>query len=101
MRSRIPLAIGALVATLMTLPRAAAPGPAIAYSIKSVEWHDPACRLSGSDAFSCPHILLECPLIERAPTPAAAAAINRAVREFLLTSIGEPRRYDSLEATIE
>jgi Protein of unknown function (DUF3298) len=101
MRSRIPPTVAALVAALIAVPRAAAPAPSIVYSIKSVEWHDPACGLSKSDALSCPHILFEYPVIERAPTPAAAAAINRAVREFLLTSIGEPRKYGSLKAAIE
>lgn len=101
MRSRIQRAVGALVATLIALPLSAAPAPAIAYRTQSVEWHDPACRPAQSDVFACPHILFEYPVIERAPTPAGAAAINRAVREFLLTSIGEPRRYPSLEAIIE
>ncbi len=73
----------------------------IVYTIKTVERHDPACRLSRSDAFSCPHILFEYPVIERAPRPAAAAAMNRAVRDFLLTSVGEPRTYASVEAALE
>ncbi len=101
MQFRIPLAAGVLAATLLAVPRVAAPAPAVVYSIKRVEWHDPACRLSSADEFSCPHLLFEYPLIERAPAPAAAAAINRAVLEFLLTSIGEPRRYPSFEAAIE
>ena len=101
MRSRTLLAAGVLAATLIALPCAAATAQAAMYSIKRVEWHDPACRPSNSDEFSCAHILFEYPLIERAPAPAAAAAINRSVREFLLTSIGEPRRYPSFEATIE
>lgn len=101
MRSRIPLAVAALVATMIALPRVAVPAPGILYSIKTVERHDPACRPAGSDRFSCAHILFEYPVIERAPMPAAAAALNRAVRDFLLTSVGEPKKYASIEAEMD
>lgn len=40
------------------------------------------------------------PVIQRAPRPAAAAAINVAVREFLLRSVGEPRRHKSIDAAM-
>ncbi len=101
MRSRIPLAVAALAATLLALTPAAAPAPAVVYTVRTMERHDPACRLSKGDRFSCAHIRFEYPVIERAPTPAAAAALNRAVRDFLLTSAGEPRKYASVEAEMD
>ena len=101
MRSRTPFAVAALVATLVALPPVAAPAPVIVYTTKTVERHDPACRPSRADAFSCSHILFEYPVIERAQTPAAAAAINRAVLDFLLTSVGEPRKYASIDAALD
>jgi hypothetical protein len=101
MPSRIPLAVAALAAALLALPPAAAPAAVVAYTVRTVEWHDPACRPSKGDRFSCAHIRFEYPVIDRAPTPEAAAALNRAVRDFLLTSAVEPRRYASLDAAME
>jgi Deacetylase PdaC/Protein of unknown function (DUF3298) len=100
MRSRIPVAVAALAAILVALPGVAAPAPVIVYTVKTVERHDPACRLSRSDLFRCPHILFEYPVVERTPRPAVAAAINQAVRDFLVTSVGEPRKYASIEAAM-
>lgn len=103
MRLRIRLSVAVLVAALMALPGLAARTAAVVvvYTVKTLERHDPACRPSRSDRFSCPHILFEYPVIHRAPTPAAAAALNRAVRDYLLTSYGEPRKYHSPEEAME
>ena len=101
MRSRIPLAVAVLAAALLALPPAAAPAPAVVYAVRTVERHDPACRPSKGDRFSCAHIRFEYPVIESAPAPAAADALNRAVRDFLLTSSGEPRKYASLDAAMD
>lgn len=71
----------------------------VGYSMKTVERWDPQCP-ARTDAFHCPHILFKYPVIDRASSP-AAAAINRAVNDFLLTSVGEPRRVKSIDAAIE
>ena len=100
MRSRVALTAAALIVLLGALSRPAAPASAVVYTTKKSEWHDPACRPS-KDVFSCAHIAFTYPVIERAPHPAAAGALNRAVREYLLTSVGEPKRYASIEAAFE
>lgn len=101
MRLRIPLAVAVLAAVLLGLPHLAIPAPVIAYTVKTVEWRDPACRPSKPDPFICAHIVFKYPVIERAPRPEAAAAINRAVRDSLLTTIGEPRKLPSIQAAID
>lgn len=68
----------------------------IAYTMKTVERWDAQCP-APTDRFLCAHITFTCPVIEPA-SRSAAAAINRAVSDFLLTSVGEPRRYQSIEA---
>jgi hypothetical protein len=81
------------------LPGLAAPPPSIGYTTKTVERREPKCS-ADADAFHCPHITFKYPVIERAPQPGAAAAINQAITDFLLTSIGEPRKYKSIDAAM-
>jgi hypothetical protein len=98
MRTGGLILLAAILTALWTGPiRAATP---LVYTMKTVERWDPHCPAK-ADAFHCAHIRFKYPVIERAPRPPAAAAINRAVRDFLLTSIGEPRRYKSIEAAME
>ncbi len=40
-------------------------------------------------------------MIIRAPRPEAAATLNRAISDFLLTSIGEPRKLRSIDAAMD
>ncbi len=101
MRLRIPVAVAAAVAALVALPRVAVPAPVIVYTMKTVAWHDPACPSSKPDLSDCAHILFEYPVIEKAPGPAAVVALNEAVRNYLLTSVGEPRKDASMEAAID
>ncbi len=100
MRSRIPTAFAALAAAFLAQPPAASPAALIVYTMRTVERHDPACRVS-TDRFSCTHIRFQYPVIEQAPRPAAADALNKRIRDFLLISIGEPHRYPSLEAAMD
>ena len=95
---RVVLAV--LAAIIVTAPLPPAAGPriparvsvafaqgaapsAVVYEIKKAERHDPGCP-AGADHFGCARITFEYPVIVRAPGPASAAAINRAVSEFLL-----------------
>jgi len=80
-------------------PGLAAPALSIGYTTKMVERRDTKCP-ADADAFHCPHITFKYPVIERAPQRSAAAAINQAVMDFLLTSIGEPRKYKSIDAAM-
>lgn len=64
----------------------AAPGPAIVYTMKTVERLDPRCSRGASD---CPvYIRFRYPVIVRAPSPVSARAITRAINDFLLTGDG-------------
>lgn len=77
------------------------PPPALAsisYTTNTVERWDPECPAPTSQ---CPHITFTYPVMEPGPHPAAATAINLAVRDFLLTSVGEPRRYKNIEAEMD
>jgi len=97
MRPSTLIALVTLYMILSALPGLAAPPPSIGYTMKTVERRDPKCP-AGADAYHCAHITFKYPAIERAPQRSAAAAINRAITNFLLTSTGEPRKYKSIDA---
>lgn len=72
----------------------AARNPAIMYTTHTVERHDPRCSRGASD---CPvYIRFRYPVIVGAPSPAAAQAITTAINDFLLTGVGEPRKFSSI-----
>lgn len=100
MRTRDLILLAVILTTLWTGSIRASTAPSVVYTMKTVERWDPSCPAT-ADAFHCAHITFKYPIIERAPRPTAAAAINRVVSDFLLTSIGEPRRHKSIEATID
>jgi len=99
MRPSPLIALAAVFAAVSGVAGFAATPPSIAYTTKTVERRDPGCP-PHADAYTCAHITFKYPVIERAPQPAAAAAINRAVVDFLLRSIGEPRKSKSIEAAM-
>ncbi len=72
--------------------------PSIAYTTKKVERWDSTCPAHG--AWTCPHITFTYLVIERAAHAAVATAINQEVADFLLTSIGEPRKSASIDAAM-
>ena len=77
----------------------ATPGPAIVYTMKTVERHDPSCPRGPSD---CPvYISFRYPLIVRAPNPAVATAITQAINDFLLTGVGDSRKFSSIAAEMD
>lgn len=94
--------LAALTAMAASQAGTAATLPELTYSIKTVERHDSACPLSGSDTSGCSHILFKYPVIERAPTNALAAAVNQAVSQFLTTPMSAgARQYASVAAAID
>ena len=97
MRSSALIALVTLSSALSALPGLAAPPLPIGYTMKTVERRDPKCP-ADADAYHCAHITFKYPVIERAPQRSAAAAINQAITDFLLTSVGEPRKYKSIDA---
>jgi hypothetical protein len=99
MRPSTLIALVTLCVILFALPGLAAPPPPIGYTMKMVERKDPKCP-ADADVFDCAHITFKYPVVERAPQRSAAAAINQAITDFLLTSIGEGRKYKSIDAAI-
>jgi Protein of unknown function (DUF3298)/Deacetylase PdaC len=97
MRPSPLIALGTLCMILSAVPGLAAQPPSIGYTMKMVERRDPKCP-AGTDAYYCAHITFKYPVIERAPRRSAAAAINQAIMDFLLTSTGEARKYKSIDA---
>ena len=78
---------------------AAAPGPTVVYTTKIVERHGPQCSRGLSD---CPvYIRFRYPVIVRAANPAVARAITGAIDDFLLTGLGESRKFSSVEAEMD
>lgn len=99
MRPSTLIALVTLCVIPSALPGLAAPGPSIGYTMKVVERRDPRCP-AYADALHCAHIAFKYPVVERAPQRSAAAAINQAIMDFLLTSTGEPRKYKSIDAVM-
>jgi Protein of unknown function (DUF3298)/Deacetylase PdaC len=96
MRSSTVIALATAWAVLSGTAALAASPPSITYTTKTVERKDPTCPHQAA-AFDCPHISFQYPVIERAPRPAAAAALNQAIMGFLLTSTGEPRKSKNID----
>ncbi len=97
MRPSTLIALVTLCMIPSALPGLAAPPPSIGYTMKMVERRDARCP-ADTDAYHCAHITFKYPVIDRAPQPGAAVAINQAITDFLLTSTGEPRKYKSIDA---
>lgn len=91
------LAILALIAT--GHEATTAPAPAIRYTMRTVERRDPQCPRGPA---GCPvYISFRYPVIERAPSAAAARAITQAIDDFLLTGVGESRKFSSIAVEMD
>ncbi len=99
MRLSVCTALAVMVTVLSGVACAVAAAPSIVYTTKKVERWDPTCP-PHPDAWTCPRITFTYPVIGQALEPAVAAAINQGVADFLLTSIGEPRKSPSIEAAM-
>lgn len=100
MRARDLILYAPLLTLLCTGSIRASAAPSLVYTVKTVERWDINCPAK-TDAFHCAHVVFKYPVVERAPRPRVAVALNRAVSDFLLTSTGEPRRYKNIEAAMD
>lgn len=76
---------------------AAAASPAtVVFTMRTVERHDPGCSRG---APVCPvYIRFQYPAIVRASSASVTGAINLAVNDFLLTGVGERKKFGSIAA---
>ena len=99
MRPSTFTALAVIITMLSGVAGAVTAAASFVYTTKKIEHWDPTCP-PHPDAFTCPHIAFTYPVIEEAPDPATATAINQAIADFLLTSIGEPRKSASIDEAI-
>ncbi|HKX17711.1 MAG TPA: DUF3298 domain-containing protein [bacterium] len=88
--SAIALTCGGSGAAVAAVPAA------VVYTMRTVERHGPGCSRG---APACPvYIRFHYPLIGHAPSAPVTGAINRAINDFLLAGVGEPKKFGSVAA---